>query len=167
MRITLLLSFLLSASEAFVTTSQSPLPRRPAFFALKSRADATSAIENAQQATAKYGADSPEARLAWEAVEEIDGSDNRYVFPVDRGGIENCQSFRWFAEDGKPVCRVDNNSLVHSFHQLSQPNSCLLLDICCYYNFASMITALPFKSQPSTSARPSKRVTPVSTMNKS
>jgi len=42
--------------------------------------EATSdAISAAVAASRKYGAASPEARLAWEAVEEINASDNRSV----------------------------------------------------------------------------------------
>jgi hypothetical protein len=81
MRICLFLSFaLLSATEAFMAQQHHLQARRRVTFLSVSRPDASSAIETAQQATAKYGAASPEARLAWEAVEEIDGSDNRYVF---------------------------------------------------------------------------------------
>lgn len=34
------------------------------------------AIKEAQDVSAKFGADSPEARVAWEAVEEMDAADN-------------------------------------------------------------------------------------------
>jgi len=43
------------------------------------RPDASSAVNAALEASKKYGASSPEARLAWEAVEEMDASDNRWV----------------------------------------------------------------------------------------
>jgi hypothetical protein len=41
------------------------------------RADASVAIKAALDASKKYGATSPEARVAWATVEEIDSSDNR------------------------------------------------------------------------------------------
>lgn len=40
------------------------------------RVDTSDLIEEALAASKKYGASSPEARLAWEVVEEIDASDN-------------------------------------------------------------------------------------------
>jgi hypothetical protein len=44
-----------------------------------SRPDATEAIKVALEASMKFGATSAEARVAWDTVEEIDSSDNRYV----------------------------------------------------------------------------------------
>jgi hypothetical protein len=43
------------------------------------RADTSELIKEALEASKKYGAASPEARVAWEAVEEVDASDNRWV----------------------------------------------------------------------------------------
>lgn len=43
------------------------------------RPDATKAIQAAIEATKQYGATSPEAKVAWDAVEEMDASDNTYV----------------------------------------------------------------------------------------
>ena len=40
---------------------------------------ADEAIQAALESSKKYGATSVEARLAWETVEEINASDNRYV----------------------------------------------------------------------------------------
>lgn len=40
-------------------------------------ADASSFIKAAFEASEKYGASSPEAQLAWEAVEEIDARNSR------------------------------------------------------------------------------------------
>ncbi|CAJ1959309.1 unnamed protein product [Cylindrotheca closterium] len=42
----------------------------------QTRVDTSDLIEEALVASKKYGASSPEARLAWETVEEIDASDN-------------------------------------------------------------------------------------------
>jgi CP12 domain len=44
---------------------------------LQARADASAAIKAALDASKKFGATSPEARVAWDTVEEIDASDNR------------------------------------------------------------------------------------------
>lgn len=46
---------------------------------LQARPDSSAAVAAALEATQKYGATSPEARVAWDTVEEIDSSDNRYV----------------------------------------------------------------------------------------
>lgn len=42
------------------------------------RPDASSAVEEALKITASFGIDSKEARVAWDIVEEMDSSDNRY-----------------------------------------------------------------------------------------
>jgi hypothetical protein len=44
---------------------------------LCARADSSELIQQALKASKKFGASSPEARLAWETVEEVDSSDNR------------------------------------------------------------------------------------------
>ena len=41
------------------------------------RVDTTDAIQEAMAASKKFGPTSKEARVAWEAVEEMDASDNR------------------------------------------------------------------------------------------
>ena len=41
------------------------------------KADATSLINEATRLSKEFGPASPEARLAWEAVEEVNASDNR------------------------------------------------------------------------------------------
>ena len=43
------------------------------------RVDASDAIKAALEASKKFGVHSPEARMAWEAVEEMDSADTRYV----------------------------------------------------------------------------------------
>jgi len=42
------------------------------------RPDASAAVEEALKITASFGIDSKEAAAAWDIVEEIDASDNRY-----------------------------------------------------------------------------------------
>ena len=70
----LYLSFaLLVAAKAF---SPSTIMRPRTLLA--ARADSASLVEEALAASKKFGASSPEARLAWEAVEEVSASDNRY-----------------------------------------------------------------------------------------
>jgi hypothetical protein len=73
MRFICVLSFV-AATSAFATLKSG---RRSCFGVLKERADASAAIAKANDAAAKFGANSPEARLAWETVEEIEGRDNR------------------------------------------------------------------------------------------
>ena len=41
------------------------------------RVDSADLVKEALEISKKFGASSPEARLAWEAVEEVDASDNR------------------------------------------------------------------------------------------
>lgn len=69
-----------TAAEAFaaspclgtITTS-----RTPTFLRSTDRPDASAAIQEALEASKKYGPTSPEARIAWEAVEDIDAADTR------------------------------------------------------------------------------------------
>ena len=72
---------LLLAATASTTNGFAPIatPRVSTTALQSARADATELIQEAMAASKKYGAASPEARLAWEAVEEVDASDNRYV----------------------------------------------------------------------------------------
>ena len=42
------------------------------------RPDASTAVEEALKITAAFGIESNEAKVAWDIVEEIDASDNRY-----------------------------------------------------------------------------------------
>lgn len=44
---------------------------------LCARPDTSKQVEAALEASHEYGPTSPEARIAWEAVEEMDASDNR------------------------------------------------------------------------------------------
>ena len=44
-----------------------------------SRPDASSLVEEALKITAAHGIDSKQAQVAWDAVEEVDASDNRWV----------------------------------------------------------------------------------------
>ena len=53
------------------------------------RADASELIQEAMAASKKYGAASPEARLAWEAVEDMDAADNRYVVVMAAHSFDN------------------------------------------------------------------------------
>jgi hypothetical protein len=63
--------------QAPSTSSGSQQARRATTrLALSARPDTSGAIQAALEATEKYGASSPEARVAWDAVEEMDASDN-------------------------------------------------------------------------------------------
>lgn len=62
-----------SAASAFVPSASSSR----ATTLLAARPDASAAIQEALEASKKFGATSPEARVAWDIVEELDASDNR------------------------------------------------------------------------------------------
>jgi hypothetical protein len=62
-----------SAASAFVPSASSSR----AATTLAARPDASAAIKEALEASKKFGATSPEARVAWDIVEEMDSSDNR------------------------------------------------------------------------------------------
>lgn len=51
---------------------------RPSFALSNARVDSASAVAEALEISKKFGATSKEARIAWENVEEMDSSDNRY-----------------------------------------------------------------------------------------
>jgi hypothetical protein len=79
MKISLLaLAYVASTASAFmgVAPPQASVVRSAAT-QLQARADASVAIKAALAASKKFGATSPEARVAWATVEEIDSSDNR------------------------------------------------------------------------------------------
>lgn len=75
--------FLLASSATAFTTAPARFNnvRTPTLqlFAEGGRPDSSGAVAAALAASKKYGATSPEARVAWEAVEDMDASDNRYV----------------------------------------------------------------------------------------
>ena len=62
-----------SAASAFVPSPSSGRGTTT----LAARPDASSAIQEALEASKKFGPTSPEARVAWDIVEEMDASDNR------------------------------------------------------------------------------------------
>ena len=63
-----------SAVSAFVPSASSS---RAMTTLAAARPDSSAAIQEALEASKKFGATSPEARVAWEIVEEMDSSDNR------------------------------------------------------------------------------------------
>lgn len=77
-------------SLAFLLFAASTEAFAPATFGVRSmtqlasRVDSTSLVDEALAASKKFGASSKEARLAWEAVEEVDSSDNRCVCACGR-----------------------------------------------------------------------------------
>lgn len=69
----LVLTSLAATANAF---SAATPPKRPI------RPDASAAVEEALKVTAAFGIESKEAQVAWDIVEEMNASDNRYVaFP--------------------------------------------------------------------------------------
>jgi hypothetical protein len=75
------MKFTISTVALLVASAQAFSPmafQRPSSTLLKATADAAEQlIKDAVAISEKYGKNSPEARLAWETVEEINASDNR------------------------------------------------------------------------------------------
>ena len=71
-----LLSAFLASSEAFSPISRYA-GRTTTTNLYNARADTADMVQEALDASKKFGATSKEAMLAWEAVEEVDASDNR------------------------------------------------------------------------------------------
>lgn len=67
------LALLVISADAFAPMHMARAPT-----ALSMSVDTTEAVKAAKEASEKYGATSPEARIAWENVEEMDAA-NRYV----------------------------------------------------------------------------------------
>jgi hypothetical protein len=74
----------------------------PALFGIRSptttqlsatRVDSSALVKEALAASKKFGPASVEARLAWEAVEEVDASDNRYVPTNNNNHKKTTKSF--------------------------------------------------------------------------
>ena len=68
--------WLAGSASAFLAPSPFSAQVRTATLVLQSRTDASAAIQAAQEASAKFGPTSPEAKVAWDTVEEMDASDN-------------------------------------------------------------------------------------------
>jgi hypothetical protein len=71
------LAFCILAATASSTTAFAPTLTTKFTTALFDRVDSSDLVNEALEISKKFGATSPEARLAWEAVEEVDASDNR------------------------------------------------------------------------------------------
>lgn len=77
------LLFNLSQSLAFAPQPRAFLGLSPPVtgnLVLFERPDASAAISHALEMSKKFGPTSKEAALAWDIVEEMDASDNRFVF---------------------------------------------------------------------------------------
>jgi hypothetical protein len=75
MKLTLSLAFLAATAHGFSPAAFGV--RRSTLLQSTARPDSSVLIQDALAASKKFGAASSEARLAWEAVEEVDSSDNR------------------------------------------------------------------------------------------
>ena len=75
MKATISLLLMVPLTASAFTPSLSLFQRQPTF--LSAAKDSSAAVAAALEASKKYGATSPEARVAWEAVEDMDSSDNR------------------------------------------------------------------------------------------
>jgi len=91
------LAFTLSAAAALLSSTthaftaklnSQTAPRSTALRATKE--DYSDLITEAMNISKKFGATSAEARLAWEAVEEVSASDNRYVLLLFRKRVAVC-----------------------------------------------------------------------------
>jgi len=68
------------------------------FAAEQNRPDASSAIKEAMKASEKYGPTSPEARVAWDAVEEMDASDNHAAYEATGERLSDDQLVKMTSE---------------------------------------------------------------------
>lgn len=75
----ILIAALSSSAEAFAPAPFGLARTTTTTTSLFVRIDASTLIEEAREASKKYGPASPEARVAWEAVEEVDSADNSAV----------------------------------------------------------------------------------------
>ena len=71
----LLTSLFAASATAFAPSGMNVQPRHAT--ALSERMDSSSAIQAALAASKEFGAASPEARVLWDIVEEMDSADNR------------------------------------------------------------------------------------------
>lgn len=75
----------------------------------QTRIDTSELIEEALTASQKYGASSPEARLAWETVEEIDASDNTATLGMSSNYQEQIQALTTRLKQQQPAMASLNN----------------------------------------------------------
>ena len=66
----------LAAPHAYAFAPFTGAVTRSSVIVFNARVDTSDAIQEAMKMSKKYGATSKEAALAWEAVEEMDASDN-------------------------------------------------------------------------------------------
>jgi len=78
--------FLIAATASAFSTARFAV-RQPTL--LRSKADASAAIKEALAASEEFGAASPQARVAWDIVEEIGSADNSSAFA---GGVSDEES---------------------------------------------------------------------------
>lgn len=84
-------AFGIARPPAAVTSTSGSRQRLWASAGAETRPDATDAIQAALEASRKYGATSPEARVAWDAVEDMDARDNRFVCCLAIGLFSACR----------------------------------------------------------------------------
>mmetsp|Transcript_15443 Transcript_15443/g.31900 ORF Transcript_15443/g.31900 Transcript_15443/m.31900 type:complete len:224 (-) Transcript_15443:750-1421(-) len=82
MKLVSVLALAPSVALAFVVA---PSAQRSTSVLFSERVDSSSTIQAALEATKKFGATSPEARVLWDAVEEMDGADNSVAY---QGGLD-------------------------------------------------------------------------------
>jgi hypothetical protein len=73
MRVIISIAYFVSAANGFLV----PTFGIRSSMRLAARPDTSALVEEALKITATFGIDSSEAKVAWDIVEEMDGSDNR------------------------------------------------------------------------------------------
>ena len=76
-----------TGTEAFNPFANLRMPNLSTFLSETKTSASIELVKEAMEISKKYGATSPEARVAWEAVEEVQANDNRYVWRTRR---ESC-----------------------------------------------------------------------------
>eukprot|EP00543_Licmophora_paradoxa_P005982 CAMPEP_0202457870 /NCGR_PEP_ID=MMETSP1360-20130828/16442_1 /ASSEMBLY_ACC=CAM_ASM_000848 /TAXON_ID=515479 /ORGANISM="Licmophora paradoxa, Strain CCMP2313" /LENGTH=149 /DNA_ID=CAMNT_0049078063 /DNA_START=48 /DNA_END=497 /DNA_ORIENTATION=+ len=86
MKLSVLLA-LATATTSVAFTSPTAFTRSSALFMSNEKSDSSAAVAAAMEASEKYGATSPEARVAWDIVEEMDAS-NSHVAKTETPVVE-------------------------------------------------------------------------------
>ena len=68
---------LMTASSSLAFTMGQHRPSATRLYSTTQKVDASSAIAEAMRVSKQYGIHSPEAAVAWDAVEEMNAADNR------------------------------------------------------------------------------------------
>lgn len=112
-----LVILLISSADAFAPMHMAS--RTPTF--LRMSVDTADAVKEAKEASEKFGATSPEARVAWELVEEIDAANSREK--ADKKAKDAAELAAEMAEVepcAEPTVRNDNSEAVNNALEASK-----------------------------------------------